>query len=246
MPSPKILEQKKGLVEQLAAELKEAESIVFADYQGLTVAQDTQMRKDFRENGVTYRVIKNNISRRALESLGIDNIGDELTGPTALAFSTEDVVMAPRLVKKYVDEFKKTIEIKGGVVHGKLESLDLINQLSNIPSQETLYGQLVTSILFPITSLAMTLGAAVKEAEEKGFETAQQLADATAGNKPAEEEAPAEEAEEAKAEEPAAEAPAEAAEEAKAEEPAEAEEAEAAEAKEDAPAEEAEAPAEEA
>lgn len=233
MPSPKILEQKKGLVDKLAAELKEAESIVFADYKGLTVEQDTKMRKDLRDNGVTYRVIKNNISRRALESLGIDNIGDELTGPTALAYSTDDVVMAPRMVKKYVDEFKKTIEIKGGVVHGKLESLDLINQLSNIPSQETLYGQLVTSILFPITSLAMTLGAAVKEAEEKGFETAEQLAAAAAGNKPAEE--PAEEAKE--------EAP-----EAKAEEPeeAKAEEAEAAEAKEEAPAEDAEAPAEEA
>lgn len=233
MPSPKILEQKKGLVDKLAAELKEAESIVFADYKGLTVEQDTKMRKDLRDNGVTYRVIKNNISRRALESLGIDNIADELTGPTALAYSTDDVVMAPRMVKKYVDEFKKTIEIKGGVVHGKLESLDLINQLSNIPSQETLYGQLVTSILFPITSLAMTLGAAVKEAEEKGFETAAQLAAAAAGNKPAEE--PAEEAKE--------DAP-----EAKAEEPeeAKAEEAEAAEAKEEAPAEDAEAPAEEA
>lgn len=233
MPSPKILEQKKGLVDKLAAELKEAESIVFADYKGLTVEQDTKMRKDLRDNGVTYRVIKNNISRRALESLGIDNIADELTGPTALAYSTDDVVMAPRMVKKYVDEFKKTIEIKGGVVHGKLESLDLINQLSNIPSQETLYGQLVTSILFPITSLAMTLGAAVKEAEEKGFETAEQLAAAAAGNKPAEE--PAEEAKE--------DAP-----EAKAEEPeeAKAEEAEAAEAKEEAPAEDAEAPAEEA
>lgn len=215
MPSPKILAKKKERVKALAEELKEAESIVFADYQGLTVAQDTEMRKAFRENGVTYKVIKNNISRRALESLGIEGIADELIGPTALAFSTEDVVMAPRIVKKYVDEFKK-IKIKGGVVHGKLETLDLINQLANIPSQETLYGQLVTSILFPITSLAMTLGAAVKEAEEQGYESVQQLAEAAAAKKASEpsaaaEDAPSKAEEEAKEEAPAAadEAPAE-------------------------------------
>lgn len=234
MASQKILAKKKKLVKELADELKEAQSIVFTDYQGLTVAQDTEMRAAFRKEGVEYHVIKNNISRRALESLGITTEADELIGPTALAFSKEDIVMAPRLVKKYVDEFKK-IKIKGGVVEGKLETLEMINQLASIPSQETLYGQLVSSLLFPITSLAMTLGAAAKACEEQGLEQVKDLASEQPAAE-AKEEAPAEEAKEAPAEE--------AKEEAKAEEPKAEEAAEAkAESKEDAPA-PAEAPAE--
>ncbi len=228
MPSQKILAQKKDRVKKLAAELKEAQSIVFADYQGLTVAQDTEMRAAFRKEGIEYRVIKNNISRRALKEIGIE-VGDEMTGPTALAFSTQDVVLAPRMVKKYVDEFKK-IKIKGGVVEGQLAELDTINKLSNIPTQETLYGQLVSSLLFPITSLAMTLGAAAKACEEKGLEKVSDLA--AAASKSAEEAAPAESAEEPATEQATAEAPAE---EAAAEAPAE-ESAPAAEAEEAAPA----------
>ncbi|MDO5733642.1 MAG: 50S ribosomal protein L10 [Eubacteriales bacterium] len=199
MASQKILAKKKKLVKELADELKEAQSIVFTDYQGLTVAQDTEMRAAFRKEGVEYRVIKNNISRRALESLGIVPEGDELIGPTALAFSKDDIVIAPRLAKKYVDEFKK-IKIKGGVVEGKLESLDLINQLASIPSQETLYGQLVSSLLFPITSLAMTLGAAAKACEEKGLEQVKDLVNEDAASAKAEEPAADAEATEAQAE----------------------------------------------
>ena len=225
MPSAEILKEKQAIVEELANDLSEAKSIVFSAYQGLTVDQDTQMRSAFRKENLKYRVVKNTISTLALEKIGITGLEDVLKGPTALAWSVDDVVMAPRMVKKFVDEFKKT-EIKGGIVEGKVSDLDTINALANIPPQEVLYGQLVSALIFPVTSLAMTLNAMAKKAEEENVEN---VADLVVESKPAED-APAEEKAEASAEEAPAEAKAEAsaeesAPEAKAEEAAPAEEA---------------------
>lgn len=209
MPSDKILAAKKKIVADLAAELADAKSIVFSKYQGLTVAQDTEMRTAFRKENLKYHVVKNTISVRALEKIGITGLEEELKGPTALVWSNDDVVMAPRMVKKFVDQFKK-ISIKGGVVEGAKSDLDTINALANIPSQETLYGQLVSALIFPVTSLAMTLSAMSKKAEEAGIENVADLkaeAAAPAEEAPAAEAAPAEEApaaEEAKEETPEA------------------------------------------
>lgn len=210
MPSPKILEAKKQIVEDLANELRDAKSIVLSNYQGLTVAQDTEMRTAFRKEALNYRVVKNTISIRALEALGLTGFEKELTGPTALAWSTEDVVLAPRLVKKYADQFKKT-SIKAGVVDGQKADMNTMNALASIPSLEVLYGQLVSSLIFPITSLAMTLNSMAKKMEENGAAT---VADLVSGATPAkaEEAAPAEApatAEEASAPVEAAPAPAE-------------------------------------
>ncbi|HHU52457.1 MAG TPA: 50S ribosomal protein L10 [Clostridiaceae bacterium] len=169
MPSPKILEQKKQKVNQLANELKDAQSIVLADYMGVNVAQDTEMRTAYREAGVTYRVIKNSIISRAFDQLGIDGFTDELTGPTAIAYSVDDIVLAPKLTKEYADKLKK-FEIKGGVMEGAKVDLEQIMQLASIPDQQTLYGQLVSGLIFPITSLAMTLNALAEKAAEEGKE----------------------------------------------------------------------------
>lgn len=222
MPSAKILESKKAIVKGLVEELKDAQSIVLTDYQGLNVAQDTEMRAKLREEGVTYKVVKNTYMRLAFKELGIDGLDEELIGPTALAFSTEDVVLAPRLSKKFQDEFKKT-EIKGGIMEGKKVPLDTIMQLANIPETEVLYGQLVSSLIFPVRMLAMTLNALAEKAEEAGKEN---VKDMVVEN--AEEAAPAEENAEEKAEaaeevkeEKAEEAPAEEAEEKTEEETAE-------------------------
>ncbi len=169
MPSPKILEKKKQLVNDLAAELKEAQSIVLNDYMGLNVAEDTEMRAAFRQAGITYRVVKNSTIIRAFEQIGLEGFEEELTGPTAIAFSTEDVVLAPRLSKEYADKTKK-LEIKGGAMEGQKIDLEKINQLASIPDQETLYGQLVYSLMFPVTSLAMTLNALAEKATEENKE----------------------------------------------------------------------------
>lgn len=169
MPSPKILERKKQRVNDLAAELKEAQSIVLTDYMGLNVAEDTEMRTAYREAGVVYRVIKNSVISRAFDQLGIEGFTEELTGPTAIAYSTDDIVLAPKMAKKYADKIKK-FEIKGGVMEGARVELDQIMQLANIPDQQTLYGQLVSSLIFPVTSLAMTLNALAEKAAEEGKE----------------------------------------------------------------------------
>ncbi|MDI9490442.1 MAG: 50S ribosomal protein L10 [Clostridiaceae bacterium] len=211
MPSPKILEQKKQRVNSLADELKDAQSIVLADYMGLNVAQDTEMRTAYREAGVTYRVIKNTVISRAFDQLGIDGFTDELTGPTAIAFSTEDVVLAPKLTKQFADKIKK-FEIKGGIMEGAKVDLDKIMQLASIPDQQTLYGQLVSGLIFPVTSLAMTLNALAEKAAEEGKENVADLVVSADSAEPATEADEAEESEKTEESEEKAETPAEEAE----------------------------------
>lgn len=188
MPSPKILEKKKQKVNDLANELKDAQSIVLADYMGLNVAEDTDMRTTYRKEGVSYRVIKNSIVSRAFDQLGIDGFTDELTGPTALAFSSEDIVLAPKLAKQFADKLKK-FEIKGGVMEGAKVDLDQILQLASIPDQQTLYGQLVSSLIFPVTSLAMTLNALAEKAAEEGKENVADMVVEAGGSEESTEEA---------------------------------------------------------
>lgn len=175
MPSAKILKRKQKVVADLAAELRDAQSIVLTDYQGLTVAEDTEMRDDLRKAGVCYRVVKNQVIKRALQDLGIELDEGLLSGPSALAFSKDDVVLAPRLSKKYVDKFKKT-KIKGGILEGQPVELDIISQLANIPETEVLYGQLVGSLIYPIRSLAVTLNMIAQKGEEAGKEKVADLA----------------------------------------------------------------------
>lgn len=191
MPSQKILAKKQQIVKDLAAELKDAKSIVVSNYQGLDVAQDTEMRRAFREAGLQYKVIKNTIALRALESIGITGMEDVLVGPTALAYSKDDIVLAPSLVKKFADQFKKT-EIKGGVVEGAKSDLQSINALASIPSLEVLQGQLAFTLLFPITRFAMTLNALAKKGEEQGVDNVAALVCAKTAQPEAAAEAPAE------------------------------------------------------
>lgn len=217
MPSPKILEKKKAQVAKLAAELKAAESIVFSDYKGLTVAQDTEMRAKFRKEGIHYHVVKNSLSIRAMHELGIKDIDEVFTGPTAIAYSTEDVVLAPRLIRESGEKFKK-MGIKGGIIDGKSVSLEEIVALSYVPSRDVLYGQLAFMLLYPLTALAQVSGQIATKAEEAGVETVGELL-AGADTAKVEEEAAVDAAEE----EPVAEAAAEeepVAEEAAEEEPA--------------------------
>ena len=218
MPSPKILERQKAEVTKQAKELKSAESIVFSDYKGLTVAQDTEMRAKFREEGIHYQVVKNTLSIRAMHELGIKDIDEVFAGPTAIAYSTDDVVLAPRLVRESSEKFKK-MSIKGGIVEGKSVSLEEIIALSYVPTQNVLYGQLAFMLLYPLTALAQVAGQIAGKAEEAGVKIVGELiagADtAQAAEEPAAVEVAAEEAaaeEVAAEEEPVAESAAEEAE----------------------------------
>ena len=150
-------------------ELKNAESIVFADFKGLTVKQDTEMRAAFRNKGLTYRVVKNTISERAFEQLGIKGLEETLKGPTAIAYSSEDVVLAPRMVREFTEKFRR-LKIKGGVIGGEVHDIDYIMALSRVESRENLYGQLLFMMLYPLTAFAQVAGQIAEKGAEAGVE----------------------------------------------------------------------------
>ncbi len=200
MPSKKILELKKKRVDALVKELENAESIVFSDYKGLTVEQDTQMRAEFRDKNLNYKVVKNSISSRAFEKLGIKGLEETLTGPTAIAYSNEDIVLAPRLIREYTEKFRK-MSIKGGIVGKEVHPLDYIMALSRVESRENLYGKLLFMMLYPLTAFAQIASQLAEKGTETGAATVAELTQAKA-EEPKEAEEPAEEpAEETAAEE---------------------------------------------
>ncbi|MBR6879978.1 MAG: 50S ribosomal protein L10 [Clostridiales bacterium] len=213
MPSEKILAAKKQVVADLVAEYKDAATFVFASSRGLTVEQDTNMRNELRKAGVKFSVVKNTTLRLVFKELGIEGLDDIFKGPTAVAYSNE-VVAPAKVIAKFAESYEP-LEIKGGIVEGKVASVEEIVALSKVPDKETLYSQVVFGLLFPFTKLAMLVKAVAEKAQEEGGVAAA----------PAAEEAPAAEAEAPAAEAETAEAPA--AEEAPAEVPAEAAPAEA-------------------
>lgn len=174
MPSKKVLKAKEQIVAGLTEEFKSAQTIVFADYRGLTVAQDTEMRAGLRKGNVTYQVVKNTMSERALKEAGYAGLEDILVGPTAIAYSDSDPVSPAKLVKEFAGKFDN-LEIKGGILEGKVVTVDAINRLAAIPTVEVLYGQLVFSLISPVTKLAILLNAAKEKMEEAGLEKAGDL-----------------------------------------------------------------------
>ena len=152
-------------VEVVTAKLKEAASVVVVDYRGLTVEQVTELRKQLRDANVEMKVIKNGILRRAAEAAGLEGMGDVFVGPTAVAFSNEDVV-APA---KIMNDFAKTadkLEIKGGIIEGNVSSVEEIVALAKLPSREGLLSMLLSVLQAPVRNVAYAVKA-VSEAKEE-------------------------------------------------------------------------------
>ena len=164
MPSEKILNAKKDVVAALVADFKDAKSFVFVDARGLTVLQDTAMRADFRKNNLKYQVIKNTTLSIVFKELGVEGAADQFKGPTAIAYSTEDMIAPAKLMKQYADKFDK-LSIKGGVLEGKAISTADVEALASVPSKEVLYSQLVYTLISPITKLAMAIKAIAEKSE---------------------------------------------------------------------------------
>ena len=165
MPSEKILEQKKAKVDELAQKLKDAKSIVLTDYRGLTVDQDTKLRKALREAGVEYKVIKNTIIRFAIKDSNLEGLDKYLSGPTAVAFSTTDPVAPSKVLAKFAKDYEK-LEIKGGMVEGNVIDINGINELASTPSKEELLGRLIGSLQSSLYGLAIALSAIVEKQEQ--------------------------------------------------------------------------------
>lgn len=199
MPSEKVLEAKKAQVAELVEVLKSAQTGVLVDYRGLTVEEDTDLRRKLRAANVKYFVVKNTLLRLAAKESGLDALDEILHGPTALAVSDEDAVAPAKVLADFAKGNDK-LELKSGFMDGSVMSLDEIKTLAATPSRETLIAKMMGSLNAPISDLARLLATIADGGEE--------IADLIA--KKAAEAAPEEAAEEAaSAEEAAEETPAE-------------------------------------
>ena len=165
MPNAKVLSEKQAIVAALTEQLQNATSGVLVDYKGITVAEDTALRVELRQNNVQYGVVKNTLTRFAMNNVGLGELDSVLNGTTSLATSDGDPIAPMRVVNKYAKQLNGKFNIKGGFMDGKVLSLDEIMALAELPSKEVLQAQVLGTMLAPITSLAIVLKAI---AEEKG------------------------------------------------------------------------------
>ena len=163
--SEAAIAKKETLVQAAAEKFESAASVVIVDYRGLTVEEVTNLRKQLRDAGVEMKVIKNSILSRAAKKVGLDGLDEVFTGPTAVAFSTDDVV-APA---KIFDEFAidgKALEIKGGVIEGKVSSVEQITALAKLPNREGLLSMLLSVLQAPVRNVAYAVKAVAEKNEE--------------------------------------------------------------------------------
>ncbi len=151
-------EAKKVVVEEIKNNIQNAKSIVLIDYRGITVAEDTALRKEFRQNNVVYRVYKNRLFKKACEELGITGFDPYLEGTTAFAFGMDEETVAPRIAKKQIKAINK-MEIKAGYCDGEVIDAVAVDKLASIPSKEQLIANLLAMLNAPVSALARALQA---------------------------------------------------------------------------------------
>ncbi|WP_129045316.1 50S ribosomal protein L10 [Companilactobacillus metriopterae] len=161
------LSKKQAQVEEVAEILKSSKSLIIVDYLGLTVEEVTNMRAELRESDSSMLVVKNTILIRAAEKAGIEGLSEHFVGPTAIAFSSEDAVAPAKVSAKYANDVE-ALEIKGGLIEGKVAGLDEIQALATLPSKDGLLSMLASVLQAPVRDFAMV----VKAIAEKGDEPA--------------------------------------------------------------------------
>lgn len=151
-------------VEVVAGKFKEAASVVIVDYRGLTVEEVTKLRSELREAGIEMKVIKNSILKRAAESAGLEGMVDVFQGPTAVAFSNDDVVAPAKIMSNFAKQ-AEALEIKGGIIEGKVSSVEAINELASLPNREGMLSMLLSVLQAPVRNVAYAVNA-VADAKE--------------------------------------------------------------------------------
>lgn len=162
MPSEKILEQKKQIVSDLADTLSSSVAGVIVDYKGITVEDDTKLRKGLREAGVKYAVVKNTILKLAAEKAELSDIDDVLEGTTAIATSAEDYTAAARILCKFAST-SKTFTVKKGFLDGKVIGVDTVESLAKLPSKDVLLATVCNAFNAPIAAFARAMQALVEK-----------------------------------------------------------------------------------
>lgn len=155
---------KEAKVAEIREKLEKAQGVVFSQYQGLTVEEDTELRKKLRDAGVEYKVYKNTLTTLAAKELGLDGVVSYLEGPVSVAFGYEDATAPARILNDFAKAHKK-LELKAGIVDGTIYNSEEVAKLASIPSREVLIAQLLGSFKAPLSNLAYLLNA-IKEKKE--------------------------------------------------------------------------------
>ena len=158
------VELKKPVIDEIAANIADAQSVVIVDYCGLTVEEDTRLRKELRENGIIYKVYKNTMLNFAFKGTDCESLSQHLEGPNAIAISKTDATAPARILAKFAKE-AKALEIKAGIVEGTYYDATGMEAISKIPSREELLGKLLGSIQSPIANFARVISQ-IAEAKE--------------------------------------------------------------------------------
>ncbi|MMZ62333.1 50S ribosomal protein L10 [compost metagenome] len=166
MANAKVIQAKQDAVNVVTAKLRESATTVIADYRGLNVSQVTELRKQLREAGVEFQVLKNSLVRRATAAAELTELNEVLTGPTAIAFSSDDAVAPAKILNDYAKK-NEALKLKGGVVEGRVVGVDQIKALAELPSREGLLSMLLSVLQAPVRNFALAVKA-VAEKEEEG------------------------------------------------------------------------------
>jgi len=160
-----VLDQKKSVVEEITERLRASQTTVVVDYRGLDVAEVTQLRKELRDAGVEYRVYKNTLARRAVADVELDELSETLVGPTAVAFSQDDVIAPAKIINNFAKEHE-ALEIKGGVIEGEIATIEQLKELAQLPDHDGLVSMLLSVLQAPIRNLAYATKAIADQKEE--------------------------------------------------------------------------------
>ena len=157
MPNAKVLSEKQAIVAALTEKVQNAAAGVLVDYKGITVAEDTELRRKLREEGVEYAVVKNTLLRFAFNNCGLNELDDQLNGTTSLAICANDPVAPARVIAEFAKKLNGKFEIKGGFMEGKVVSMETVNALASIPALPVLQAQVLGTMLAPISALACVI-----------------------------------------------------------------------------------------
>lgn len=161
-----LIKEKQAAVDVLADKFKSAVSFVVVDYRGLTVAEVTELRKQLREAGVDMQVVKNTLLRRAADAAGIEGLEDVFVGPTAIAFSEEEVVAPAKIMVEFAEK-APVLEVKGGYMEGEVVSVETIEEVAKLPNREGLLSMLLSVLQAPVRNAALVFKAVAEQKEEE-------------------------------------------------------------------------------
>jgi large subunit ribosomal protein L10 len=164
--SQAAIAEKQLLVETATTQFQNAASVVVMDYRGLTVQEVTELRKQLRDAGIVMQVIKNSVLSRAAQAAGLEGMDDVFKGPTAIAFSNEDVIAPAKIIAEFA-KVASALEIKGGVIEGKVSSVEEMNALATLPNRDGLLSMLLSVLQAPIRNTALIIKAVAESKEEE-------------------------------------------------------------------------------